>query len=90
MGKRLRLLAALTAIKRVMLMRKAFAIAVLVGIVALIAYHLSRPKPLRPIVATWQEVGSVDAIVDLDADGNDELLVLDKRRQLWWVQFRLS
>jgi hypothetical protein len=33
-------------------MRKAFAIAVLVGIVALIAYHLSRPKLLRPIVAT--------------------------------------
>jgi hypothetical protein len=31
----------------VMLMRKAFAIAVLVGIVALIAYHLSRPKPIR-------------------------------------------
>jgi hypothetical protein len=72
-----------------MLMRKAFAIAVLVGIVALIAYHLSRPKPLRPIVATWQEVGRVDAIVDLDADGNDELLVLDKSGQLWWVQFRL-
>jgi hypothetical protein len=71
-------------------MRKAFAIAVLVGIVALIAYHLSRPKPLRPIVATWQEVGRVDAIVDLDADGNDELLVLDKSGQLWWVQFRLS
>jgi hypothetical protein len=74
----------------VMLMRKAFAIAVLVGIVALIAHHLSRPKPLRPIVATWQEVGRVDAIVDLDADGNDELLVLDKSGQLWWVQFRLS
>jgi hypothetical protein len=73
----------------VMLMRKAFAIAVLIGIVALIAYHLSRPKPLRPIVATWQEVGRVDAIVDLDADGNDELLVLDKSGQLWWVQFRL-
>jgi hypothetical protein len=73
----------------VMLMRKAFAIAVLVGIVALIAYHLSRPKPLRPIVATWQEVGRAKAIVDLDADGNDELLVLDKSGQLWWVQFRL-
>jgi hypothetical protein len=72
----------------VMLMRKAFAIAVLVGIVALIAYHLSRPKPLRPIVATWQEVGRVDAIVDLDADGNDELLVQDKSGQWWWVQFR--
>jgi hypothetical protein len=70
-------------------MRKAFAIAVFIGIVALIAYHLSRPKPLRPIVATWQEVGRVDAIVDLDADGNDELLVLDKSGQLWWVQFRL-
>jgi hypothetical protein len=74
----------------VMLMRKAFAIAVFIGIVALIAHHLSRPKPLRPIVATWQEVGRVDAIVDLDADGNDELLVLDKSGQLWWVQFRLS
>jgi hypothetical protein len=73
----------------VMLMRKAFAIAVFIGIVALIAHHLSRPKPLRPIVATWQEVGRAKAIVDLDADGNDELLVLDKSGQLWWVQFRL-
>jgi hypothetical protein len=70
-------------------MRKAFAIAVLIGIVALIAYHLSRPKPLRPIAVTWQEVGRVITVVDLDADGNDELLVLDKRRRLWWVQFRL-
>jgi hypothetical protein len=73
----------------VMLMRKAFAIAVFIGIVALIAYHLSRPKLLRPIVATWQEVGRVITVVDLDADGNDELLVQDKSEQWWWVQFRL-
>jgi hypothetical protein len=88
-GQKVAVARSLDSHQEVMLMRKAFAIAVFIGIVALIAYHLSRPKPLRPIVATWQEVGSVDAIVDLDADGNDELLVLDKRRQLWWVQFRL-
>ena len=70
-------------------MRKGLTIAVLVGIVALIAYHLSRPKPLRPIIVTWQEVGRVIIVVDLDADGNDELLVEDQSGQLWWVQFRL-
>jgi hypothetical protein len=31
----------------------------------------------------------VITVVDLDADGNDELLVQDKSEQLWWVQFRL-
>jgi hypothetical protein len=89
-GQKVAVARSLDSHQGVMLMRKAFAIAVLVGIVALIAHHLSRPKPLRPIVATWQEVGRAKAIVDLDADGNDELLVLNKSGQLWWVQFRLS
>jgi hypothetical protein len=87
-GQKVAVARSLDSHQGVMLMRKAFAIAVFIGIVALIAYHLSRPKPLRPIVATWQEVGRVDAIVDLDADGNDELLVQDKSGQWWWVQFR--
>jgi hypothetical protein len=88
-GQKVAVARSLDSHQGVMLMRKAFAIAVLVGIVALIAHHLSRPKPLRPIVATWQEVGRAKAIVDLDADGNDELLVQDKSEQWWWVQFRL-
>jgi hypothetical protein len=75
-----------------MLMRKALVIAVLISSVVLFAYcYLSRPKPLpkllRPIVVTWQGVGKVEGFVDLDADGNDELLAQDKDGQWWWVQF---
>ena len=71
-------------------MRKVFAVAILIGIIILLAYYFSRPKPLRPIIVTWQEVGEVWGFVDLDADGNDELLVLvwDESEQWWWVQFR--
>jgi len=68
-------------------MRKVFVIAILAGIIILIAHYLSQPKPLRPIVVTWQEIGEVWGFVDLDANDNDELVVRDKDRQLWWVQF---
>jgi len=68
-------------------MRKVFVIAILVGIIILIAHYLSQPKPLRPIVVTWQEIGEVWGFVDLDANDNDELVVRDKDRQWWWVQF---
>jgi hypothetical protein len=88
-GQKVAVARSLDSHQGVMLMRKAFAIAVFIGIVALIAYHLSRPKPLRPIAVTWQEVGRVITVVDLDADGNDELIVEDQSGQLWWVQFRL-
>jgi len=68
---------------------KGLIVVILFGSIVMLAYYLSRPKPLRPIVITWQEVGRVIIVVDLDADGNDELLVEDQSRQLWWVQFRL-
>jgi len=68
-------------------MRKVFAVAILIGIIVLLAYYFSRPKPLRLIVVTWQEVGKVLDFVDLDADGNDELVVQDGSGQWWWVQF---
>jgi hypothetical protein len=73
-------------------MRKGLVIAIVVGSAILLACYLSfrtRPKPLHPITVTWQEVGEICGVVDLDADGNDELLVTDPSEQVWWVQFRL-
>jgi len=72
------------------MVRKGLIVAILFGSVIMIVYHyLSRPKPLRPIVVTWQEVGEVWGFVDLDADGNDDLIVRDQNGQFWWVRFRL-
>ncbi len=68
-------------------MRKVFVVAILIGIIILLAYYFSRPKPLRPIAVTWQEVGIVRCFVDLNADGNDELFVIDHSGQWRWVQF---
>ena len=72
------------------MVRKGLIVVILFSSVIMLAYYLSQPKPLRPIVVTWQEVGKViyDP-VDLDADGNDELMVRDQSGQFWWVQFRL-
>lgn len=41
-------------------MRKGLAAVVLVSSVILLACYLSRPKPLRPLVVTWNEIGKVD------------------------------
>ena len=74
-------------------MRKSLVISIaIVGVVAisavLFSHFFHQPKPLRPITVSWKEVGEVICFVDLDADGNDELLVVDRNRQYWWVQFR--
>ena len=54
----------------------------LVVIYAFIAswHNIVPTRPLHLHSATWQEIGMIRGIVDLDADGNDELLVKDKTR----------
>ncbi len=70
------------------MVRKGLIVVILFGSVIFLAYYLSQPKPLRPIIVTWQEVGTVWSFVDLDMDGNNELLVQDEDKQWWWVHFR--
>ncbi len=45
----------------------------------------TEPFPIHTV--TWQEVGTICGVVDLNADGNDELLVQDKSGRWWWVQW---
>lgn len=76
-------------------MRKRWLVVGLVGCVVLVVTYAfiaswrnivpTEPLPLRTV--TWQEVGVIKGIADLDADGNDELLVQDKRGRWWWAQW---
>lgn len=45
------------------------------------------PEPLPLRTVAWQEIGMIRGVFDLDADGNDELLVQDKRGRWWWVKW---